>query len=316
MCVSALLWGVEPTSSIGQVAAVASDPFSRTFDTHLWIYQSPVGPMAAWVVGLDSQQGLMLVHLAATFGVLVGCSAAVARWVSDTAGRLFLAAFFCSPQALLATTALGRFDIVTVGAATLVVVGPGWVVGVAALALGFNHFEQGVFIVTGAGAVWWVMGRPVRRLLAIAVVGVFAGKTVLTVYLRLSGIDVGNERLDFVRDHGAMTFVDAWRGNVPALLWSVFGVMWFAVAFAWREWSSTQRRSLAVAFGALTMPVLITLDLTRVYSLVTWPLVMFLVWWFGTGRSSVDVRRWTVPVLIVGLFIPRFVLTHGWIVVN
>jgi hypothetical protein len=241
------------------------------------------------------------------FAIVLGCAYGVRRWVNELAARLFLIAWFCSPHPQINYRLLGWFDVITVGALTVCAVAPPAAVGIASLVLGFQHFEQGLFGLTVAIVLRNVVrGERVFSTAAAGYGGLLIGKLALAGYHRAADI-TPQTRMDFAADRGLADIFVGGIGQTHVLLFSAFGFCWVAVLGMGAALPDRQRWALAVILGGCLIPTLVTLDLTRVYAIITWPvLVVTCVWW--SQRNDRRVERWAIYVLLASVIIPRVVL--------
>ena len=314
--VSGLLFGIFPAPFAERFVAIAQNPLSPP-DPDDFLLASPLSPLIASLAGLDT----MFRYTAFSF-VLLMASATVAvvstdRWRSPTAARLVLVAWFASPVINVELTWLGMYDPWTWTCACLLVVAPRWVVGAACLVLGFNQFEQGAFILAAAIGVRWVDGRPRSSLgradLAVWVASFATGRLLLSVYLGAAG--ASPSRLGYIGERGVGRYVEAAFSDLPTLLFSVYGVLWIPLVLMIRSSDQVQRWFFLLAHAILTIPVLVALDSTRVYALLTWPLVMGCVLWWSEQPSE-RVRRGVPLLLVSAIVVPRVVLWDSAIYVS
>jgi hypothetical protein len=313
---SVLIHGYGTSGAMWETKLLVVDPFGVDSRVGAWRYQSPTGYLLAWVVGADDAPGIAAVNFAMVAGFVIGGALMVRRLHSDLAARLFLLAFFCSPQAWAGAAYLGIFDVITIAAITLCFFGGPPVALAGGVLLGFHHFEQGMFALAAVTVIRVVMRGDDRRPMIAAWVGLVVGKAALHVlYLWPNDLPTSG-RSDFLRDRGVGTMIDGWRGQLPTLLWAVFNVLWVAMFWMLAEQTRRDRLLTCALFGFLTLPVLITFDLSRVYRNVTWPLVLLLVVFAAEHRDQRRVR-WAAVVLMIGaVFVPRTEIWHGGLVLN
>lgn len=310
-----LVHGYEYSTAMPEAVKIAADPFTQNMSTGSWGYQSALGPMVAWAFGMTDASGVAAVHFLMTCAVVLGAAYALKRWHSDFAARLFLVAFFCSPQSWAAVAYLGLFDIITVAGLSVVMVAPWSVVLPVAVVLGFNHFEQAAIASAAIIVFRRMRGDEWRRSAVSLGAGLMVGKIIVTAYLVASGIDT-NGRLDFIRDQGVSTIIDGWRGHERVILWAVFNVLWVGVIWMLQEMDRSQRATAALVFLVLTLPVLITFDLSRVYRTTTWPVVMLLVLFAAEHVDRERVQQWALILVLAACFVPRTEIWHGGLVLN
>jgi len=307
--------GYAHSTAMPETVQMVADPFHQDPTVGPWRYQSPAGELLAWAVGLRSAEGIAAVHLLLTCGLTLAAAYAVARWHSELAGRLFLLAFFCSPQSWAAVASLGLFDIITVAGLTVAVVAPTPAAVGVGVVLGFNHFEQAAVAAVAVAVIRRMRGGDWRRPTLGLAGGLVVGKLIVTVYLLVCGIDT-NGRVGFIRDRGLADIVGGWTGEERVLLWAVFNVLWVGVLWMLADMDRWRRVVVLVTFLVMTLPVLVTYDLSRVYRTTTWPLVMLLVVYAAEHPNRELVRRWALLLVVAAVFVPRTEIWHGGLVLN
>jgi hypothetical protein len=310
IAVNALLFGISPVPFLRYGVRAMDDPFNP--QNVAGLHNVEPGSPAMWIcadwIGVDSVTGFAYLNLAVLVGSLLACAYLVARWVSDFAGRLFVVAWFASPLANVNLTWLGKPDHLTMLAAVLLGVGPPGACFVGGMLLGFNHFEQGVFILAGTLIVRLAFRSDSRRWLAHALVGFAVGRLVWMIYANAVNYDAGG-RLSWVTDQGIGDFVRVWRGNLPTLIFGAFGVLWLPIVVMWRTvGGGRQRAAMAVALVVATVPTLLALDTTRVYTLLTLPLLLGCVVWTARNIERETLLRWLPWFLVAAVFVPRVML--------
>jgi hypothetical protein len=315
--VSVVLHGLGAAPHIAWIETVSRDPFTDQLGNGSWVYSSPLGPLIGWATGVQNITGLTWLGFLWNIAAIMLTVYAVAVWRTETAGRMTAVAFFCSPVSNLSTTWLGQTDTFTVLAATLVTIGPVWAAGAGGVLLGFNHFEQGVFIVAAAAIIRLAVWRRRDRRPVVAMIGGLAvGRVLLWVYHDLSNIDAGSARKDFVEAQGVSGFVEVWRGDLPTLIFSVYNVAWIAVIAMIRDVNPRTRWTLIALQAALTVPVLLTFDMTRVYALVTWPILIATCVWAANHTDEAKMRQWTVYLAGLALVVPHIMFWYEGVYVS
>lgn len=310
---AALLFGVGARPDIGWVVGVMADPMNLAEDTSTEA-SSPLMWFVADAVGISSSGGAVALHALFLAFCLTASIAAVAVWVSNYAARLFVVAWFASPLANIELTWLGKPDPGTMLGAVLVTIGPRWATLAGGLLLGVNHFEQGALICAAAVVIRVVVNRESWRVAVPIGMGLLVGKVVLTAYHHTAGAHQG--RGEYVSEYGIGYFIDTWSGNVPTLLFSVFAVLWVPIGVMWWHRRLADRVALAAVFAAVTVPVLLTLDTTRVYALVTFPIVVAAVAWWAEPVRRELVARYLGWFLVAAVVVPRVIMWNGKLYVS
>lgn len=278
-----------------------------------YLLSSPLGPAIAWLLHLDGALAFVVLHLAVLLASAGGLVLLVRRRFGVLAAQVTMVALFCSPLSNLLLTWLGQPDPFTfAGASGLVVLQSPVGLFVAALMLGVNHFEQGVFMVLAAFVLRLKDDgrRALFRIGAIGV-GICAGKLALQAYHHRYGITSGGDRLAYATTaSGFRRFFDLFAMNFPTWLFSVFNAMWLFLAAVYLR----HRRELLVALGLLVLfviPAVLALDETRVYALITWPVVLWVVLWICCNEDEMLVRRLATVTLLLGVLLPRVIVWEG-----
>ncbi len=311
VAVSVLIHGYSYSLSATDVALVASDPWyvQRAVDAP-WTYSSPLGPILAWAAGMDEWGQLQAFHFVMTIACVLICTYAVAHFVSELAGRLWAFAFFCSPNSWASVALLGLFDIFTVAAVTIMFVGTPTIALAAGMVGGLAHFEQAAVAAVGVSVFRLWVRRESWQPVAAMWAGLLLGKLVVWIYVTDLGVE-SSSRLQFVRDQGVGSLFDAWRGHVPIYLWAVFNVLWIGVVWMLVDMERRERLITIGVFAALTVPVMLTLDIGRVYRNVTWPVVMMLVVYAAGHPNRTLVRRAALVLIVAACFVPRTEIWQG-----
>jgi hypothetical protein len=159
--------------------------------------------------------------------------------------------------------------------------------------LGLNHFEQGLFIVLGLA---WVISfseeENSRLRFFPALIGLFVAKAALMVYFELMHFDITWGRYAFTRSVGVKRMAEFHlRGWMP-ILYSTFGVGWLLVLKIYSDMHSASRKMIShsiTACLALFAIMLLGIDETRVFTLMTWPIVLFIILkWAGEDAVAAE----------------------------
>ncbi|HPB44894.1 MAG TPA: hypothetical protein PLP95_03490, partial [Microthrixaceae bacterium] len=123
--------------------------------------------------------------------------------------------------------------------------------------------------------------RPRLAAATAPLLGVVAGRMIIEGYLRLNDITISTSRTSFL-SIGVQGFAEHHRLSPGWLIYSLWGPLWVAVA-ALALWCSRSPRAtgaprhaavlLGIGAFASLAPMLITLDQTRVYSMVSAPVL-------------------------------------------
>jgi hypothetical protein len=90
------------------------------------------------------------------------------------------------------------------------------------------------------------------------------------------------------------------------------------VGVVWMLWTMRREdRTLTIGLHLmLTLPVLITYDLSRVYRTVTWPIAMLLVLYAADWPDRRLVQRAALLFAIAAVFVPRTEIWYGGKLLN
>ena len=142
--------------------------------------------------------------------------------------------------------------------------------------------------------------------------GPAVGRAIVEVYLRLNDIVVSTPRTSFL-DLGISGFWDHHTSS-PWLAYSLWGPLWFVIVgvavLLRRGEHRTDRPAwsvLGLAAAAALVPMLVTLDQTRVYSLICAPLLVGAAVHLSRLEPLVDdrIRGWhKVAALVVVMSVP------------
>lgn len=310
-----LLFGRQWSTSMWEQWRVARDPFTQAPGVGSWRYSSPLSPMLSWAVGARWPEAIANVDYLTNAALIAGCVFVVARFASSYAARLFLFAYWCSPNSWAGTAQLGLVDTWTLFGLTVCMVAPaGWCFGAGVL-LGFNHFEQAAISMVAVAVIRCLIRRESWTPIAAGIGGMLVGKAMLMWYLVANGIETTG-RLAFIRDKGVGDLFGGWRGHELVLLLAVYNVMWVAVIWMAAKMGRRDRWIVIGLQAFLTLPVLFTYDLSRVYRTVTWPIVILLVIYAAEWPDRRLVQRAALLLAVAAIFVPRTEIWHGGLVMN
>ncbi len=281
-------------------------PLAQTFQF------SPIGPVLAFTLGADTRTTYLALHA----GVLVaGCSwlawSIARRWSLSVA--VFVGVVFVASQACLVALAwVGSYDVYTLLLGSVVVVTSSERVAAAAgFVAAFAVFEQVAISFALLVAVAHVVDDPRRNRYLSGLAGAVIGRLVLTVVLRVN--DVTHDRRRWLDEFGLAHFLEQFADAAPLLLLTAFGGTWVVVVACLRQGITTWRARAAwiVALVLPLVPTAITEDQTRVYTIVTWPIVLALVVTTVPSLTERQMRSIGVGALVLGLVIPPVFLWRG-----
>jgi len=263
----------------------------------------------AHVTGQADPHAFARLHLVV---LLVGWAAVTAlalRRFGYRTARALTVLLAAAPLVTVSMQWLGQPDPLTgLCGVAMVLVRRRWAVFALAVVAGLTHPEQALFMAAVAGAVraalpapasgsvdaatgaptgpWW--RRPGLEM-GVAVAGVAVGRLATEAYFRLAGITVRTPRTDYLR-YGVDGFARHHTQQPLGLLWTLWGPLWLAMAavavvavlrrrhpatLADTGSSGVRRLGLTMVVLAVLalVPMLVTLDETRVYAVITAPLL-------------------------------------------
>ncbi len=264
--------------------AIVQSPYENPFGSphDHYLFWSWLGPFLAHLLGADRPWSFTLFYLACSLGF----TALMVRWLfttlDDRAARVALLVF-----ALLPVSATSYYWIFT-DSLTLLLLActlylPRYPVAVAALGvlLGMQHAEQAFLGALGAliGLAWarrrGYRGRYHWRWALGLLIGVVVGKVVLVLLFQHWDIHINSGRWYWLRKTWRLVLIQfAYSWQVA--LFSAFAVGWLVVvAFVRRR--AAEALPVAVVLVAMLGLMPISQDPTRVFAIVSFPLIAVLV---------------------------------------
>ena len=281
-------------------------PLAQTFQ------YSPIGPVLAFVIGADGRSSYLALHAVVLVAGCVGLAWSIARRWSVPVAAFVVTAFVASQACLVALAWIGSYDVYTLLLGSVVVVTTSDRIAAAAgFIAAFAVFEQVAISLALLIAVAHVVGDARRNRFVFGLAGAVAGRLVLTVVLRTNGVT--HDRREWLEEFGLGHFLRQFGDAAPLLLLTAFGGAWVIVVACLRLGVATWRARAAWA-TALVLPLAptaITEDQTRVYAVVTWPIVLALVVVAAPALSARQLRSIGIGALVLGLAIPPVFLWRG-----
>ncbi|MDQ1519154.1 MAG: hypothetical protein QOI55_227, partial [Actinomycetota bacterium] len=120
-------------------------------------------------------------------------------------------------------------------------------------------------------------------------------------------IHAGFDRLAYASGTPLRHFVDQLRHGGGLLVISAFAAWWlFIVLVGKRAWNRDRRvvAALAAAIAVVATVTVLTVDQTRVFAVLSWPLVVWSLRWSVDNLGRDVVRRAAACCLILGLAYP------------
>jgi hypothetical protein len=276
-----------------------------------YLHYSPAGPVLARLAGLDTPFAFQVLHavvfvLAASVVIMI-----VARRYSGAVASIVVVAFVTSQTVLVLFAWVGSYDVFTwlVGTA-IVLTRTSRQSAVAGFLAAFGTFEQTAISVVLLAALT-ATRKPVRENQYLpAFGGLLLGRLVLTVALRLNGVE--HDRSYWLFHYGPSKFVDQFTDALPLFLLTAFGGAWVVliacVLKLERRW---ERTAWISAMVLAVVPSALGEDQTRVYANITWPLLFALILLAGPMFSRAEIARTNGLALVAGIAIPPIFLWAG-----
>jgi hypothetical protein len=316
------LWASPNLDAFARIAQEwGSDPFADASSSDYLLTNLSL-PTLARAVGMTDPHRYALLHLIVLIVGCVCCVALAQRHHGYRAARTLTVLLAASPGVTVVLQWLGQPDALTfpLGIALVLVRRRVAFVALSVLA-GLTHPEQAVLMVACAAVVRGLVLPPAQllelpatrppwrrvpsRVLGDLVAGVLAvglARLVIEAYLRLFEVGLGRPRSDYLR-LGAELLVEHHTRATASLVYLLWGPLWLVVigviALRIRAARSPEPDRDAWSWGVLAalslvalVPVAVTLDETRVYAVLTAPVL---------GAAAVVLSRevvaWRPPVL-------------------
>jgi hypothetical protein len=312
------VWAI-PNLQLSQT--IALDPFTNPIADPFahYLYWNWFSPFVAWLIGATGLRAFFVLHLAFAVAFTSLVAFALFDRLPEREARVAFVVFCALPVSGTIYYWVGMDAVVLFLMLVPLVFPRSWVVPLlAGIALGMQHFEQGVM----AGGVLFVTVVVARRMrldapyrpgfAAAWVCGTIVGKSTLIVAFAYWGVEVNNGRLVlFAHEFRTLLLEAAFHGQV--IVWSMLGVGWLVLA---GYVDRLRRQALPLVVGLLLcMPFLVLAqDETRVMSVITFPLLAG-YWLFdqrvlarvSDGDASFILVAWlVVPWSWTWLGIPRW----------
>lgn len=257
-----------------------------------YLLSNILGPLLGFLLHLNgSLVSYAIMHLAFLILGLWALLWFIHKRFGAMASRASAILFLSLPISSVVTTWLG-YDVFTFVLGSFLVLLRHPLIGLClGFLLGLNHFEQGLFIILSLA---WVISfsKTERSRFGFlpALIGLVFAKAALMGYFELMHFDITAGRYSVTRSIGLLRLAELHlRGWMP-ILYSTFGAGWILVLKMYADIGSESRKMVLHAAGAclgLFAVMLLGVDETRVFALMTWPILLFAVLrWVGRGVSD------------------------------
>lgn len=269
-----------------------------------YVLSSPIGAVVASLFRATSEASFDLVHIGVFIGFAVVVGVLVVRRDGFGPAALVGAGFVGSQTSVILLAWIGSYDVFTVGLTSmLVVVRRWWAMAMIGFLLAFAAFEQGLIII-GMLLVLSAFGMFDRwRGLLWALGGSAIGRILLQVWLRAN--DATHGRLWFLRSAGLEELLGQFWRSLPWLIPTALGatVVVLVVALAseprWRD-----RIVVIVLLVACLVPVAVSLDQSRVYAVLSWPIVMVVLLRYARRSDRREIAGLSMITLGLSAIVP------------
>ena len=279
LMISLIKTGIWYIPNIDLLINIAQNPFENPFSNpnQHYLFWNWLGPFLAWLVGATDRWRFFAFH----FAFSLAFTAIFIRFIfvnlSDKSARISLIIFSCLPVSATSYFWVG-VDSLTLFLMILSLSFPSSLlfVFVVAILLGMQHFEQGLFASSALLIAIYLshrQGYALRyswRFCAALLVGVIVGKIILHLIFDYSGIEVNSGRPRWLQTFFPVV-IQQFFFHSQWIVWSALGLGWL-VALRFIDWG---KRSVPffISLGALCLLLPIVGDQTRVFAMVTFPLI-------------------------------------------
>ncbi|WP_319381758.1 hypothetical protein [Thiomicrorhabdus sp.] len=175
-----------------------------------------------------------------------------------------------------------------------------------ALLLGLTHFEQGLVVVAMLGLMFLVDLSTGQRLRDVfkayfaILIGIALAKVMLLGFFALNEFGRTEGRLEFVFARGYEVFVEPALKNAGVLVFSYLSLFWL-VFFGLASAFNVNKFSTAAVWLAFLVAMgvsFLTYDTTRVFSIVFWPFIVYMILETPVSRLEKVFNKQFMPMLI------------------
>ena len=260
---------------------------------------SPIGAVVASLFRATTETSFNLVQLGVLIAFVVAIGVLLCRRYDYRTAAFLGAGFVGSQTSVILLAWIGSYDVFTVGLSSLIVLARHrWLALTAGFLLTFAAFEQGLIVLAMLGILAVIGMFAHWRMLLWAAGGLLVARLVQQIWLSANHVMHG--RMYFFQQTGLDAFLEQFWKSLPWLLPTGLGVTIVAVVLAVASEPSWRNRIIVISlFVACLIPVAMTFDQSRVFAVLTWPLVMVLLLRYAERTAPKDIER--VSMLTLGL---------------
>jgi hypothetical protein len=313
MLITFVKTGIWYIPNLDKSLAIAQNPFANPFsDKYLHtLYWNWLGPFLAYLIGAKSVWSFFVLHLLFSAGFTVLLVSTLFRRLPDRAARVSLIVFSVLPVSATAYFWVGP-DSLTLFLMVCALALPErrTVVPLFGMALGMQHFEQAIVGFSGLFFALliskWHDNRTeyslgwVLNLLA----GITVGKLMLVAMFYSLDAEVSYDRFEWLIEHHEI-LLGYFLLHFNYIIWSSLGLGWI-ILIKYVDGRPTNK-CLLVPLFLLMILLPMSLDQTRVYAIVSFPLVC--VFWLFDGDLSDRLSN----RFISWIFLSWLIIPLGWV---
>lgn len=335
--------GLWATPNLGFMAHIAQNPGTNPFPESLpgdYLLSGLSMPSLASILGQTEPHQVARLHLIVLLFSWAGVVGLALHRFGYRVARNLTVLLAAAPVVTVSMQWLGQPDPLTAMCGlAMVLVRRRWAVLAFGVLAGLTHPEQAIFMALTAGVVRALLPSELsgpqvpapavterQRLtstalsVTAAVGGVLLGRFVTQLWFWVTDITINVPRSEYI-DSGIATFWDHHTQQPAVLVWSLWGPLWLAV-FAvvvlrlsdrsGAEGTVGARRAawgMSVLALAALVPVFLTLDETRVYAVLTAPLLAGAAVWLPRIVPEALAVRGAAGLLVVTAVIPGTMAT-------
>lgn len=310
---------------------ISKNPFINIFRDSLggqYNYDSILVPMLAYFTGLNSSR---LTYALLNLFIILLANALFAffswkKFGSDTA-KILIILFLLSPVSTILFTWLGSYDSATYFLQISLFLTTSFpLVFLVGFLGGLNHLP--IVLISGTSLLLFKATNKEDEVnylhLFIFFIGLSTGFIALKAYEQHVGIAVNIDRLSYLKLISLKhLFFDVWLSNWLTLPFSFYNVLW-GIVLAIAHFLYFNYRKFVYFFAGsnilfLFFTVLGTADSTRIFSMLSWPLLFYSFIFvankhkLGGEISYLSLRQYLSAIALIGFLVPRIYIFDGTI---